>query len=175
MKIKLFLVGGFMKKRLVLLYIAVIGIIIVIKYIHFQNNPIIAVRVEISGIDDETYDSIGRLDYVKHPKKGNFKELELSGDVYYSKNIEEVQFSMPDSFIDLLGKDIYWNGGGWEDASISKRYSQYYSKAIIYVGEVTEAEIKNKLNKGYFNVYWYIDGEEKKKEYNIGESLRFVK
>ncbi len=31
------------------------------------------------------------------------------------------------------------------------------------------------LNKSYFNVYWHTDGEEKRKEYNIGQSLRFIK
>ncbi|MFF5995094.1 hypothetical protein AAGS61_10095 [Lysinibacillus sp. KU-BSD001] len=152
-----------------------VGIVTVIIYIHRQYNPAIVMHTEISGVDDETYESIGGLEVVKYPEQENFKQLIFSLNVIYSNKIEDIQINMPYSFIELLSREIYWTGSGWEFPDPNKRHVQHHYKVIMYIGEITKEDIENLLDKGYVTVSWKLNGEEKSKEYNIGESIIFLK
>ncbi|KGR89934.1 hypothetical protein CD30_14460 [Ureibacillus massiliensis 4400831 = CIP 108448 = CCUG 49529] len=166
-----------MKKKVIIssVLLLLIGIIAISFYTYYQFNPTIVVRTEISQVDDETYKQIGGLENVKYPEQENFKQLVFSIRVMHSDKIEDVKIETSNSISELLGKEIYWTGEYWELEEPDKRQYEHHNEMIIYTGEVIDEDIENLLRKGTVSISWKMNGEEKSKTYNIGETIVFLK
>lgn len=164
-----------MNKKYSLLFALFIGVLIAGVYLYYQNNPSVQIRTEISPVDEKTYDMIGGLDSVNHPEQENFKQFIFTFIFNYTNDVEEFHFVMDQNIEDLLGDGIYWFGESSEFDNTDIREFTYKNKIIIYTGEVSNKEIKDLLRKGNVTLAWKESGEEILKEYNIGESVIFLK
>ncbi len=132
------------------------------------------IRTEITPIDDETYQTLGTLEYVEHPDQKNFRKMLFTFKFKYSNQVENINTEMSESIRNLLSSNVYWTGEGFEYDNIDKKEYIVQEEIVLYTGEITEEEIKERLKEGVFVVKWIEDGEEKQKEYNIGETVMFI-
>lgn len=132
------------------------------------------IRTEITPIDDETYQTLGALEYVEHPDQKNFRKMLFTFKFKYSNQVENINTEMSESIRNLLSSNVYWTGEGFEYDNIDKKEYIVQEEIVLYTGEITEEEIKERLKEGVFVVKWIEDGEEKQKEYNIGETVMFI-
>ncbi len=163
-----------MSKKYSLLFALFIGVLMVGVYLYYQNSSIIQVRTEISPVDDVTYETISGLESVAHPEQEHFKKLVFTFTFHYTEEVEEYHLNLPE-FNQLLGHDIYWTGGFYEFDDTEKNEFIREEEIIIYTGEVSNREIINLLSKGTVILTWRENGEDYLKEYNIGESVVFLK
>jgi len=131
------------------------------------------IRTEIKPIDDETYQTLGALEYVEHPEQENFRKLLFTFTFKYS-NAENIQTEMPKSFKELLTSDIYWVGKETEYDDFKRNEYIVKQEIVLYMGEVSEDELVDLLKDGVFIVTWEEDGKEKREEFNIGEKVIFI-
>lgn len=144
-------------------------------FLYYQNSPIVQVRTEISPVDNETYETIGGLESVAHPEQEHFKKLIFTFKFNYTEEVEEYHLNLPHNLDQLLGHDIYWTGGYYEFDDIEKNEFIHEEEIIIYTGEISNKEIINLLSKGTVTFTWKENGEDFMKEYNVGESVVFLK
>ena len=75
-------------------------------------------------IDDETYQTLGALEYVDHPEQKNFRNLLFTFKFKYSDGVENIQTELTEPFSQLLTTDVYWSGEGFEyDDTKRKEYT----------------------------------------------------
>ncbi|WP_126434507.1 hypothetical protein [Ureibacillus thermosphaericus] len=166
-----------MMKRKVIALIVTMFLFIVLfisGYLYYLNNPYMQIRTEITPIDDETYQTLGTLEYVEHPDQKNFRKMLFTFKFKYSNQVENINTEMSESIRNLLSSNVYWTGEGFEYDNIDKKEYIVQEEIVLYTGEITEEEIKERLKEGVFVVKWIEDGEEKQKEYNIGETVMFI-
>lgn len=132
------------------------------------------IRTEISPVSDETYDTIGGLQDVEHPEQENFKQLLFTFKFKYSNRVENVQTELTSYFRELLTSDVYWTGGGYEYDDTDRNEYIHRVEATIYMGDISEEELVERLSKGTLIVTWMEDGEEKREELNLGENVVFL-
>ncbi|MFY3790648.1 hypothetical protein ACOQFO_02850 [Ureibacillus sp. MALMAid1270] len=164
-----------MSKKYSIVFALFIGLLIAGVYLYYQNNPSTQIRTEISTVDEKTYDSIGGLEHVNHPEQENFKQLLFTFKFSYTDDVEEYHFELDQDFRNLLGDDIYWFGNQYEFDTPETHEFTHEENIVIYTGEVSNDEIKDLLSKGIVTLSWKENGEEIVKEYNIGESVVFLK
>lgn len=165
-----------MKRKVIALLATSILFIILFTagYLYSLNRPYMQIRTEITAIDDETYQTLGALEYVEHSDQKYFRKLNFSFKFKYSDQIEDIETEMSESLKNLLTSDVYWTGSGFEYDNTAKKEYIVQEEIVLYMGEISEEEIIERLNEGVLTVKWMEDGEEKQKEYNIGESVMFV-
>jgi len=142
-------------------------------FIYLMVHPSMEIRTEIKPIDDETYQTLGALEYVEHPEQENFRKLLFTFTFKYS-NAENIQTEMPKSFKELLTSDIYWVGKETEYDDFKRNEYIVKQEIVLYMGEVSEDELVDLLKDGVFIVTWEEDGKEKREEFNIGEKVIFI-
>lgn len=133
------------------------------------------IQTTIMPIDDETYQSLGALQYVEHPEQENFHQLLFTFKYKYSNQVEEIETEIIPSFRELLSDEIYWTGGGYQYDDSNRKLYTHQEEITIYTGEISEDEIIDLLSKGTLLVKWLENGEEKTETFNIGESAMFTK
>lgn len=161
------------KQKMRWLFLLLIVSISIVIYIYIKNNPVTYIRTEISQVEKEEYESIGGLSKVKDTSQQNFKHLTFKLKVTYPDNVQNVHVEMSKTFSELLGHELYWYGSSWEYPNPQQNELEHFAEAVIYVGETTKDEIVKLLNDGRATVYWEIDGEEKSKEYHLGDTVVF--
>ncbi|MEK4284494.1 MULTISPECIES: hypothetical protein [Ureibacillus] len=165
-----------MKRKVIALIVTMFLFIVLFisGYLYYLNNPYMQIRTEITPIDDETYQTLGTLEYVEHPDQKNFRKMLFTFKFKYSNQVENINTEMSESIRNLLSSNVYWTGEGFEYDNIDKKEYIVQEEIVLYTGEITEEEIKERLKEGVFVVKWIEDGEEKQKEYNIGETVMFI-
>ncbi|MBB5149694.1 hypothetical protein [Ureibacillus thermosphaericus] len=165
-----------MKRKVIALIVTMFLFIVLFisGYLYYLNNPYMQIRTEITPIDDETYQTLGALEYVEHPDQKNFRKMLFTFKFKYSNQVENINTEMSESIRNLLSSNVYWTGEGFEYDNIDKKEYIVQEEIVLYTGEITEEEIKERLKEGVFVVKWIEDGEEKQKEYNIGETVMFI-
>lgn len=168
--------GGWQVKRKVIGLIVTLLLFLIFfcaGFIYLMVHPSMEIRTEIKPIDDETYQSLGALEYVEHPEQQNFRNLLFTFKFKYS-NAENIRTEMSKSFKELLTSDVYWVGEDTEYDDID--HNEYIVKQdiVLYMGEVSEDELVDLLNDGVFTVTWEEDGKEMRDEFNIGETVLFI-
>lgn len=131
------------------------------------------ISTEIFPITDEAYQSIGGLEYIEHPEQENFKQLLFTFKFKYSNRVENVRTEFTHYFKDLLTSKIYWTGSHFYFDDTNRNEYIYQEDIIIYTGDISEEEIVELLSTGTFIVTWIEDGEERRKEFNLGENITF--
>ena len=151
---------------LLLIFLAV-GISI---FVYSRFHPIINIKTEIINITEKNR---SKLD-IENTQKHNYKTLNFTLNIKYSKQIDDIKIDIPYSFRELLGEDIYWKGSGYQFKDPVKHAIEYKEEIIINYLKVENKDIKDLLSKGTINVIWKIDGKEKSKTFNIGETITFA-
>lgn len=152
-----------------------LGVIITGCYLYFQTNPAVLIRTEISPIDDETYKQLVLFDKKKFSDKSNFQEISFSLKINYPREIQNLEVQIPKYFIDLLGSDIYFGAKYKEYNDVKQSQFVHEAEIILYTGEVSKEQIKNKLNDGNVYLGWDYKGERVLQTYNIGDTVVYIK
>ncbi|WP_342469027.1 hypothetical protein [Ureibacillus sp. FSL K6-3587] len=165
-----------MKKKMIALIVSMLLFLILFfaGYLYYMLHSDMEVRTEIRPIDDETYQTLGALEYVDHPEQKNFRNLLFTFKFKYSDGVENIQTELTEPFSQLLTTDVYWSGEGFEYDDTKRKEYTAKQEIVLYMGEISEDELIDLLNEGMFIVTWTEDGKEKRKEFKIGETAIFI-
>lgn len=139
-------------------------------FTYSRFHPIINIKTEIIKITEKNRSELD----LENTQKHNYKKINFTLNIKYSNKIDDIKIDIPYSLRELLGEDIYWNGTGYQFKDPTKNEIEYKEEIIINYLKVENKDIKDLLSKGTINIIWKIEGEEKSKTFNIGETITFA-
>lgn len=158
------------KNRIIIVILAILLVIGVVTYAYYRFNPIIKIDTEVIKINENMQDKFD----IKNSDKDNYRIINFTLYMYYSDNIEDIEIDIPYSFRELLGEDVYWNGSGSQFKDPANNRIEYKDEIIINYTQIDNKEVKDLLSKGTITILWKVNGKQKSKVFNIGESLTFT-
>lgn len=143
-------------------------------YLYHLFAPGMEIRTVITPIDKETYQSLESVEYAEHPEQKNFRKLTFTFTFKYSDKMKDIKAEMSEPLKNLLTYDVYWTGESFSFDDEKRNKFIVQEDIVLYMGEVSEEDLVKLLDDGVFIVAWMEDGKEKRKEFNLGETVLFI-
>lgn len=139
------------------------------------NNPTINVKLIVSDLTDEEFESVGTYGLV-NPVKDDFKKIRFALHVNQLDNVTDRNITIPAfySVVNAYGKDRYWFGSSYKQDNPQDNFANYENEFVIYSKGLNEQDMKDIFSSEIVKISWNTKHDYyEENNINLGDIIVF--